>query len=111
MDAEGLFVVWGTSRTATLMILCDAFFVPGILLTMFGALMWIATTGFFDSLGYAFRTAAHLFIPFKGGERKSFYDYKEERAEKRGGVPYFILFVGMFYLAISMILLALYYVA
>ena len=52
-----------------------------------------------------------MFIPFKGGERKSFYDYKEERAEKRGGVPYFILFVGLFYLAISMILLALYYVA
>ena len=83
MDVEGLFVITGAPEH-TKAILCDAFFVPGILLVMIGALVWIATTGFFDSLGYAAKTAVHIFLPFIKTERKSFYDYKMEKAEKRG---------------------------
>ena len=111
MDAEGLLLFWGTHRETTLIILCDAFFVPGILLILFGCLLWIANTGFFDSLGYAVRTAAHLLIPFRKAERKTFYDYKEERAEKRGKTPAFIGIVGVFYLLLSLIPLAILYLA
>ena len=83
MDIEGFFVVVG-DPVHTRAILCDAFFVPGILLSLIGMLVWISSTGFFDALGYAVRTAAHMFLPFVKTERKSFYDYKMEKAEKRG---------------------------
>lgn len=105
MDAEGAFLIWG--ETAEVMsILCDAFFVPGILFTMFGALFWLANTGFFDAIGYAFRTAAHVILPFIHSECKTFYDYKEEKAEKRATTPYFIFVVGACYLALSVIFLS-----
>ena len=111
MNTEGLSLFWGVHWETALVILCDAFFIPGILLVLFACLLWIANTGFFDSLGYAIRTAAHLLIPFRKVERKSFYDYKEERAEKRGKTPAFIGIVGAFYLLLSLIPLAILYLA
>ena len=100
MDLEGLFVVNVPSEIAA--ILCDAFFVPGILLTMVGCLIWISTTGFFDSLGYAVMVGMHLVLPFLNkGERKSYYDYKAEKDEKRGKTPILIFIVGSFYLLLS----------
>lgn len=109
MDSQGLFVVW-SETSAALAILCDAFFVPGILLASFGALFWIACTGFFDSVAYAFRTAGHILLPFFRIEKKSYYDYKTEKAEKRAPVPGFIFYVGVFYLALSVICLVIWYV-
>ena len=108
MSAEQLFVITG-APSHTVSILCDAFFVPGILFTLFGAMLWISTTGFFDGLGYALRTAAHMFIPFRKTERKTYYDYKVERAEKRPGVPMFLLHVGLIYLALSGVFLVIFY--
>lgn len=108
MDLEGLFLLWGETATVV-SIFCNAFFVPGILLASFGALFWIASTGFFDSVAYAFRTAGHLFLPFLRIERKSYYDYKAEKAEKRTAMPGFIFHVGAFYLALSLICLVIWY--
>ena len=104
MHSEGLFEVW-SERTAAVAILCDAFFVPGILFIMVGALVWIASTGFFDSIGYAARTASHLLLPssLRKGERKSYYEYKTEKAEKRGKFPIYIFIVGAFFLFIWLI--------
>ena len=107
MDMSGFFELWQQPAEAML-ILCDAFFVPGILLVMFGALMWIATTGFFDSIAFAFRAAGHLLLPFLHLERKTYYDYKAEKAEKRGSTPYFIFIVGACYLALSVVFLIIW---
>ena len=85
------------------LILSDAFFVPGILLASFGVLLWISTTGLFDSIGFAFRAAAHALLPFIRYERITFYDYKMEKAEKRGSVPYFVMIVGAFYILLAVI--------
>ena len=102
--AEGLFQPVDTTLKEAMFILCDAFFVPGALLTAFGAMLWVATTGFFDALGYAVRVAGHLFLPFAKLERQSYYEYKEAKAEKRGStVPYFVIIVGFCYLALSVI--------
>lgn len=104
MNIEGLFLLTVHSEIAA--VLCDAFFVPGILLTMVGCLIWISTTGFFDSIGYAVSVGIHLLLPFiNKGERKSYYDYKVEKDEKRGKTPIFIFIVGLFYLLLSSIAL------
>ena len=107
MNIEGLFLIDVPSEIAA--ILCDAFFVPGILLTMVGCLIWIATTGFFDSIGYAVKVGMHIILPFfNKGERKSYYDYKMEKDEKRGKTPIFVFIVGAFYLVLSGIALIIW---
>ena len=107
MNIEGLFFIDVPSEIAA--ILCDAFFVPGILLTMVGCLIWIATTGFFDSIGYALNVGMHIILPFiNKGERKSYYDYKMEKDEKRGKTPIFVFIVGAFYLVLSGIALIIW---
>ncbi len=91
-----------------MLILCDAFFVAGILLALFGVLLWIASTGFFDSIAYIGRTAAHLLLPFLHGERKSFYEYKLEKQEKRKETLSFVIYVGLGFLAVALVFLALW---
>lgn len=108
MDLEGFFILWREKATA-FSILCNAFFVPGILFASFGALFWVSNTGFFDSVSFAFHTAGHLLLPFLKSKRMTYYDYKMEKAEKRGTVPGFIFHVGAFYLVLSMICLGLWY--
>ena len=110
MHLEGLFDVVGMSANMIFMILCDAFFVAGILLALFGALVWISTTGFFDTFGYALRTAAHLLFPFFRYDTKTFYDYKTEKEEKRTQAKGFLVIVGLFYLILSLIFLILWMV-
>jgi hypothetical protein len=110
MHMEGLFDVVGMSANLIFMILCDAFFVAGILLALFGALVWISTTGFFDTFGYAIRSAAHLLLPFINHDTKTFYDYKTEKAEKRGESKGFLVIVGGFYLLLSAVFLVLWMV-
>ena len=102
MNSKGLFSL-GYSTADVFLILSDAFFVPGILITLFGVLLWIATTGLFDSIGFAFSSAAHALLPFIRHDHKTFYDYKMEKAEKRGSTPYFMLIVGAFYLILATI--------
>ena len=109
MNVEGIFVDTGVPDIP-FMILCDAFFVAGILLALFGALVWISTTGFFDTFGYALRTAAHLLFPFFRYDTKTFYDYKTEKEEKRTQAKGFLVIVGLFYLILSFIFLILWMV-
>lgn len=107
MSTQGMFIIHGEPKV-TLMILCDSFFVAGALLALMGALVWVSTTGFFDALSYALKTAAHMFLPFMKIQRQSFYDYKMEKEEKRGKTPYFVLIVGLAYLLLAVIFLIIW---
>ena len=76
----------------------NALFVPGVMWLGVSSLMWIATTGFFDMFGYAFKSLLMLFSPLKRpGDIEHFYDYKVAKEEKRSGkgVPYAMLIVGV----------------
>ena len=108
MHMEGLFEIEGLTKDLIYMILCDAFFVAGIFLALFGALVWISSTGFFDTFGFAFRTAAHLILPFIKHDNKTFYDYKTEKAEKRGDTKGFLVIVGIGFLLVSAVFLILW---
>ena len=90
--------------------LSDGFFVVGFLLTGMGALIWISTTGFFDIMTYAVKSFLVLFTPIKKPkEHPSFFDYKEQREERRGKPRFLMLIVGVIYLALSVICLGIYY--
>ena len=115
----GALIAWGAAAVRglkpgigtamTLRYWSDGCFVAAILIGSIGALTWISTTGLFDIFSYGFSAAIRMFIPF--GRKKDimpFYDYKTYRAEKRQPALYELV-VGIFFLLISGLLLALYY--
>lgn len=118
--AVGILIAWGAASArglkpgvGTVMALrywSDGCFVAAILIGGVGALTWISTTGLFDIFSYGISAAIRMFIPF--GRKKDimpFYDYKTYRAEKRQPALFELLAVGIFFLLVSGLLLALYY--
>lgn len=85
-ELESIPVMWAAS---------DALFVVGFLNFGFGALLWISTTGFFDILGYGFKSLIYLFTPIKKNrDEGGYYEYKMAKKEKRKKVPFEVLWIG-----------------
>ena len=91
---------------------CDGFSMTAMLYVCFGCLLWVSTTGFFDIFSYAFRKGAHAIIPGMGFDNLgSYYDYKQDKIAKRETKPiYSTLFIGLGFLALSAVLVAVWYV-
>ena len=90
--------------------LSDGCFVAAVLLVGVGALTWISCTGFFDIFSYAVKSLLVLFTSLrKPKDQISFYDYKLLKEEKRGAAPRFILYVGLVFLGLSVLFMALYH--
>ena len=92
--------------------LSDGFFVSSVLFVGLGLLLWVSATGFFDIFSYAFKSLLVLFTPLKRpGEYQHYYEYKCEKDAKREGKPitHTVLVVGLIVLALSLLMLFLYY--
>ena len=106
----------GTTLKDNYMMICNAFFVSGVLFFGIGALMLIALTGTFISIQFGFKVAGQMFLQFITG-RYDKLDYiaykaeKEAKEEERSKQPgkWRALIVGVINLVISFIFLRLYY--
>ena len=110
--AAGVFFSRGgltlTAPADILGALCDGLFVPGILLTGIGLLILVAGEGFFDIMSYGVHSFLVLFTPLRSPEKHDrFIDYKTRRAEKRRPAQWFLLIVGVIYLALAAAFLGL----
>ena len=93
-----------------MMALSDGFFVAGLLYTGFGLLVFASHQGVLDIISYGFRSVLYLFMPFKKNrDEGGYYEYKMKKKESRKGVPFFIIWVGLAFILISVIFLVLYY--
>lgn len=90
-------------------ILCDAFTIPGVLLIMFGAMIWALNTGALDGITYAVTFAFRSLIPGGRYRDEKFADYVERRREKRVKGYGFLLISGGAAMAIAMVFYALFY--
>lgn len=91
-------------------VLCDAFFVPGVLMLSAGALVWVSNFGVFNGISYAFRYVVRMFLPHSGKRDESYGNYVRARAERGGIRGYgFILIVGAVFFGVSLVFLALFY--
>ncbi len=91
-------------------LLCDAFSVPGVLLIMFGALVWASNEGALLGVGYALRYAIYSLIPGKRLERDEKYgDYVARKRENKVSGYGFLFYTGLVSLGISLIFMALFY--
>lgn len=88
-------------------ILCDAFFVVGVVMTSAGLLVFSSNEGTFDIIVYGVRSFADLFRKRGLRQYETFYDYRMGRAESKMKFG-FILISGLFFLAVSMVMYLLY---
>ena len=98
-----------TDNAERLRLLADAFTVPGVLLMMFSALIWIGSDGFFDGLGYAGRWTVRLLLPFGWFEEEKYSDYKLRKAKNRVQGYSFLFFTGLAFLLIAAVWIVCYY--
>lgn len=92
-----------------LRVLADAFTVPGVIFMLVAALIWVASDGFFDGIGYAGRLTARMLLPFLKLEDEKYYDYKMRKADNRIHGYSFIFFTGLAFFAVSLVWIALFY--
>lgn len=91
-------------------LLCDAFSVPGVLLIMFGALVWASNEGAMLGVSYVVRQAVFALIPGKRLEREEKYgDYVARKRDKNVTGYGFLFFTGLAALGIALIFMVLFY--
>ncbi|MCH5184247.1 MAG: DUF3899 domain-containing protein [Oscillospiraceae bacterium] len=94
-------------------ILADAFSIPGVVLALTGALVWVGNQQVFAGLTYAGGRMFHALIPFgrTREERETYYDYVTRKREKGGVKGYgFLVHVGIAYFLLSLVFFVLFYV-
>ncbi len=88
--------------------LCNAFFVPGVLVLGLGLLVWSTNGGTFDMLAFG---VIKLFDLFKKDLTKvkyrTFYDYRKAQQEKERSFSAYVV-VGVVLIVISIVFLILY---
>ena len=89
--------------------LCDALFVPGLLLLAGGLFGWLSADGSFDLMGYGAQRARRVFS-HEDGPRETYHDYKQRRRQERNGRKHYreALAIGAAFLALSGVFLLLY---
>ena len=92
------------------LILCDAFTVPGMLLILFGGMMWASSQGALDGLTYVVRFAVFSLIPGKRLARDEKYgDYLEHRMQNRVKGYGFLFISGLVTMAVALVFMAQFY--
>lgn len=91
-----------------MMDLCDAFFVPGVIMTCFGLLVFATNGGTFDMLAFGVRKLFDLFKrDLTKVKYRTFYDYREAQKEKKRSFLNFLI-VGLLFVIISVVFLIVY---
>ena len=108
-------VIWSKgffahSAAVNLQILADAFFVSGILMTLFAGLVYVSNEGIFIGISYVMKDALSFILPRRKHER--YFDYRERKlknAQKYN--TRYTLVTGAVFLSIGIILTVIWYVA
>ena len=109
-------VIWSkgffTERIAVnLQILADAFFVPGVLMSLFAGMLYVSGEGALIGIGFVLRNVVLTFIPMGRAKHEKYADYRERKlsnAKKQDNS--YILVSGLFFLITGIILTLIWYV-
>ena len=96
-----------TELSKILHILTDSFFVPAVLITSMGSLMFVSREGAFDGLTFAVTSFIDVFRKQKKNQYTTYYDYKQSKGN-RDYEFVFMLVSGLIFLVISGIIYLLY---
>ena len=100
---------WNISLQDRYRLLCDAFTIPGLLMILSGALLWVSNEGAFRGVSYCVRLAVFALIP---GKRKDGYenygDYVERKGQKKVHGYAFLFWNGLATMTVALIFFVLY---
>lgn len=91
-------------------LLHDAFFSVGALLVLFFGLLYVSSEGAFLGIGYALSWTIKTFIPFGRKTQETYAQYRERKLgkqKKKGNACVF--FIGLLFIAISIVFLIIWY--
>lgn len=107
MSVKGVFTE--TNTVDIMHILCDSFFVAGVILACAGLLVFVTNGGVFDMLAYGILLIGYgLMRDVKKRKYRTYYDYKESKKDRKRSMG-FLLIVGIIFIAISVCFLIPYY--
>lgn len=88
-------------------ILSDSFFVPGIIITGIGLLIYASDEGVFDGIVYGVQSFINMFRSKYEKKYNSYFEYKQQKHATKTKIG-FILISGLFILSIAIIMYVLY---
>ena len=109
-------VIWSkgffTQSTAVnIQILSDAFFVSGVLMTLFAGMLYVSGEGALIGIGFVLRNVVLAFVPMGRAKHELYADYRERKlSEAKRRNDRCILVTGLFFLAIGIIFTVIWYV-
>jgi len=109
-------VIWSKgffteSAAVNLQILADAFFVSGILMTLFAGMLFVSGEGGLIGIGFVLKSVVLTFIPMGRARHEKYADYRERKmseAKERNNSSIFV--TGFLFLATGIILTVIWYV-
>ena len=110
-------VIWSKgffahSLAVNIQILSDAFFVAGILMTLYAGLMYVSGEGALIVIGFVLRNVALSFVPMGRMRHEKYADY---RARKLGAIKKqsnsYVLVTGLIFLFIGIVFTVIWYAA
>ena len=99
------------STAVNVQILADAFFVSGLLLTLFAGMLFVSGEGALLGIGFVLRNVILAFIPMGRAKHEVYADYRERKlSQARERKKSVVLIVGLLFLAVGLVLNAVWYV-
>jgi len=110
-------VIWSKgffahSLAVNIQILSDAFFVAGILMTMFAGMLYISGEGALIGIGFVLRNVFLAFIPMGRARHEVYADYRARKLSKaKKSSNHYILVTGLIFLFIGTVFTVIWHVA
>lgn len=110
-----LLYLWGmgmfkaTTDLEKIRIFSDGCFTIGIMTACMGGLMFVSSQGTFDGLMYSMKQFIWLFrIQGFSKKHESFHEYKKRLSEKPKAPFFFLVVIGLFWIAVAAIFVLLF---
>ena len=108
-------VIWSKgfftdNAAVNIQILSDAFFVAGILMTLFAGMMYVSSEGALLGIGFVLRNVVLAFIPMGRTKHEKYIDYRARKMrEAKKNDNRCILVTGLIFLFIGVVFTAIWY--
>ena len=109
-------VIWSKgffteSTMVNIQILSDAFFVSGILMTLYAGMLFVSSEGALIGIGFVIRNVVLAFVPMGRAKHELYADYRARKiSEAKAHNNSCILVTGLVFLLIGTIFTVIWYV-
>ena len=109
-------VIWSKgffthSTAVNIQILSDAFFVSGVLMSLFAGMLYVSSEGALIGIGFVLRNVVLTFIPMGRAKHEKYAEYRERKlSEAKNQDNRCILVTGLIFLAIGIVFTVIWYV-